>query len=123
MKNRPSFSLRARRRSFVFAGEGLRRFFRQEHNAWIHASATLLVTGLAWLLPVTPIEAAVLAIAAGIVWVAEIINTAVEKIMDFISVEKRPAIKYIKDLSAAAVLVASLAAVIAAALIFLPKLL
>jgi len=55
--------------------------------------------------------------------VAEMINTAIEKTIDFISVEKHPQIKLIKDIAAGAVLIASLAAVVVGLFIFIPKLL
>jgi diacylglycerol kinase len=57
------------------------------------------------------------------VWVAEIFNTAIEKTMDFISRERHPQIKLIKDLAAAAVLVTAFSALITGAIIFIPKLL
>ena len=44
-KNKP-FSLNARSRSIKYAFEGLIIFFKQEHNAWIHLAATILVIGL-----------------------------------------------------------------------------
>lgn len=55
------------------------------------------------------------------VWTAELFNTAIEKVMDFISTERLPQIKWIKDMAAAAVLITALAAVIIGALIFIPK--
>ena len=56
------------------------------------------------------------------VWMAELFNTAIEKTMDFISKEAHPQIKLVKDLAAAAVLIAAIAAVLVGALIFIPKL-
>jgi diacylglycerol kinase (ATP) len=59
--------------------------------------------------------------AMGFVWVTEILNTCIERIMDFISTEQDPKIGVIKDLAAAAVLFAALTAVVAGAIIFIPK--
>ena len=64
----------------------------------------------------------ILVFAIGFVWVAELFNTAIEKIMDFISKEQHPKIKLIKDLSAAAVLVAAMVAFITGCIVFIPKL-
>jgi diacylglycerol kinase len=50
------------------------------------------------------------------------VNTALEKTIDFISVEKHPQIKLIKDVAAGAVLIAAIAAVIVGCFIFIPKL-
>jgi diacylglycerol kinase len=68
-------------------------------------------------------EAAVLAIVTGIVWITEMLNTCIERIMDFAHPEDHPHIKFIKDLAAGAVLVAAFTAVVAGLLIFIPKLL
>jgi diacylglycerol kinase (ATP) len=123
MKNNKSFSLRARAQSFNYALDGIKDFFKEEHNARIHLAATVVVIILSFVLSVTTIEAVVLTLSIGFVWVAEIFNTAIEKAMDFISTAKDSRIKTIKDLSAAAVLIATLVAVLAGSLIFIPKIL
>lgn len=122
MKPSEPFSLHARARSFKYALNGIKTFFRSEHNALLHLIGTVMVICLAIVLPVSAAEAGVLAMAVGLVWAAELFNTAIEKIMDFITVEKHPQIKYIKDLSAAAVLVAAVAAAAAGLFVFIPKL-
>lgn len=121
MKKDKSFSITARTQSFGYAINGIITFFKQEHNAWLHGVATIAVIILAFVFPVSTREAVALALAVGFVWTAELFNTAIEKIMDFISIEKKPAIKYIKDLAAAAVLVAAMAALITGLIIFIPK--
>lgn len=122
-KSEMPFSLRARGSSFNYAFEGVVAFFRQEHNARIHLAATLIVVILSILLPVSKLEIAVLAIAVAFVWTAEIFNTAIEKAMDLISTVKDSRIKVIKDLAAAAVLIAAIAALLTGCIIFIPKLL
>lgn len=120
-QDKSTFSLKARAGSFRFAWQGLRRFFSEEHNAIIHAVATVVVIVLSLVFPVSGGEAALLVLAAGFVWAAELFNTAVEKLMDYLSAEKHPAIKYIKDLAAGAVLLSALTALLAALFIFIPK--
>jgi len=115
------FSWRARGRSFVFAWSGIVRFFRAEHNAWIHLGATLVVVMLACVLRVSRMEAVALVLAMALVWLTEMLNTAVEKIMDHLSPGIHPQVKTIKDVAAGAVLVAAVAAAITGAIIFLPK--
>ena len=56
-----------------------------------------------------------------LVWITEIINTVIEKTMDFISVEENSRIKIIKDMAAGAVLVAVFAALVTGGIIFIPK--
>jgi diacylglycerol kinase (ATP) len=121
MKKNESFSLKARGESMQYAFEGIFIFFKQEHNARLHLLATIAVIVLSIIFPVSKMEAIALVLAVGFVWVAEIFNTAIEKMMDFISVDKDDRIKTIKDLSAAAVLVTALIAVITGCFIFIPK--
>lgn len=116
------FSIRQRRRSFTVACQGLARFFREEPHAWIHLSATVVVIVFANLLHVSFIEAAWLALATGLVWMAELLNTSVEKLTDFVTLERKPQLKYVKDLAAAAVLVAALTACVIGGTILIPKL-
>jgi diacylglycerol kinase (ATP) len=115
------FSLRERIKSFQFAFEGIGRFLRHEHNARIHLLATILVIILAWIYRVSSLEAALLTLTIALVWVAEMINTCLEKAMDFITEERREPIQFIKDIAAGAVLVASIAAVLTGLFIFIPK--
>ena len=115
------FSFRGRARSFRHAFVGIWKFIRIEHNARIHLVATLLVLLAALILKVTSGEAIGLVMAVGLVWVAEMINCAVEKLSDFISTERRPEIGLIKDVAAGAVLVAAFVAFLIGVLVFLPK--
>jgi diacylglycerol kinase len=117
------FSLRSRIRSLRYAIAGLRRFVNREHNARIHLVATILVIIAARVLAVSASEAAILALVTGLVWVAEILNTCVEKLADHITKDRHPEIEVIKDLAAGAVLVAAVVAIVAGSFIFMPKLL
>lgn len=120
--NASSFSWKARLKSFVYAWEGIVSFFRWEHNAQVHLAITFLVLVLSATLGVNKWEAIAVVFSIAFVWIAEMFNTAIEKIMDFISIEKHPQIKLVKDISAGAVLIAAIAAVIVGCFIFIPKL-
>lgn len=115
------FSLPARIKSFSYAFDGLFHFLKREHNAWIHLAATVIVIALSFIFPVSRSEAIALVFAIGLVWMAELFNTAIEKMMDFSTTEKLPAVKFIKDVSAAAVLVSSIMALVVGCIIFIPK--
>ncbi len=119
--SRKPFSWKERGNSFGFAWQGIKALFRTEHNAWIHAAITTAVIIAAIILKVSRVEAVVLLLNTALVFVTEIMNTAIEKMADFISIERHPQIKLVKDLAAAAVLIASIIAVVCGALIFLPK--
>jgi diacylglycerol kinase (ATP) len=116
------FSVRARMRSFRFAWEGILSFFRREHNAWLHFMATIAVLTLSALVGVTKNELLALVFAIGFVWVAEMFNTCIERVMDFVSVKRSPEIKFIKDLAAGAVLTAAITALAIGGVVFIPKL-
>lgn len=116
-----SFSWKARSASFGYAFRGIVALFRTEHNAWLHGGLTALALLLSILLDISKTEWLLLLIAMTLVWITEIINTAIEKAMDFISSEKQPQIALVKDLAAAAVLLSAVAAFIIGTIIFLPK--
>ncbi len=117
------FSMRRRAKSFYYAGKGIRQFLKTEHNARIHLVATVTVVTGALLLNVSRMEGVALALAVGLVWVTEMLNTCLEKAMDLISLKQHPGIGFVKDLAAGAVLVASITALIIGLLIFIPHIL
>lgn len=117
------FSLRNRIKSFRYAIAGIVKFVRQEHNARIHAVATVAVIIAGILFHVSYSEAATLAVVTGGVWITEMLNTCLERMADIIHPAAHPTIKFIKDLAAGAVLVAAITAVVVALFIFIPKLL
>ncbi|MCS3799856.1 diacylglycerol kinase [Niastella sp. OAS944] len=115
------FSIRARLRSFRFAMAGISSFFLREHNAWLHFMATIAVFILAAFTGVTKTELLALVFAVGFVWVAEMFNTCIERVMDFVSIKQDTEIKFIKDLAAGAVLTAAITALIVGLVVFIPK--
>ena len=116
-----TFSWKARWKSLQYAGAGIRYFLELEHNARLHLASTILVlTGIVMLRP-SRLEIILLVMVIAMVWFAEMINTCIEKTLDFITPDILPAIKQIKDLAAAAVLVTSIAAFITGSIIFIPK--
>ncbi len=120
---RNPFSIKSRLKSFRYAFEGLNAFFTVQHNAIIHLLMTILAFSAAIFFNVSKAEAIAIVLAAALVWAAELFNTAIEKLADMVSKDYHPSIKFIKDVSAAAVLLSAVAAFITGAIIFLPKLL
>ena len=91
-----------------------------QHNAWIHAAATVLVVIGALLVRVSRLEWALLILAIGLVWAMEALNTAVELLADEVSLEHRQRIGKAKDVAAFGVLAAAMAAVLIGLLVFIP---
>jgi len=114
------FSFKQRAKSFQYAFQGLRQFFNTQHNAIIHAVATVLVIILAVIRKLPATEFLFIVVSIGLVWMAELFNTAIEKLCDMVCPQQHPQIKFIKDVSAAAVLITALVAVITACIIFIP---
>ncbi len=116
-------SLKARLRSFVFAARGLRQVFAEEPNAAIHLTIAAIVIVAGFLLKLSKAEFAMIIVAIAMVFVAEVFNTAIERLTDLVSPTEHPLAGQSKDMAAGAVLIASIAAVIIGAIVFVPKLL
>lgn len=109
--------------TFRAAFSGLRSLLRTERNVYIHLAIAAVVVLMGAVLEVALLEWAVLVVAIALVLVTETLNTAVESLVDLVSPEKRPLAGRVKDLAAAAVLLAALFAVVLGVLVFLPHLL
>ena len=116
------FSLRDRLASFGPALRGLRLLVAAEHNARIHAAITVIVVALGAVSGLDRLEWSLVVVAAATVWLAEALNTAVERLADAVSLERRPLLGPAKDLAAAAVLLAALGAVLVGLFVFGPRL-
>jgi len=112
----------SRMASFRYAIHGWSHVLRTQRNAWIHSiiATAVFIVGL-WIgLP--PRDWAVIILTIAMVFAAEFMNTAIEAVVDLASPDKHPLAKIGKDVGAAAVLVAALAAVLVGLLILGPPL-
>lgn len=108
--------------SFRHAWHGLLLAVSLEGNLKRQLALGVFAFGLAVILRVPFTHALILLLAAALVISLELANTALEQIADAIHPEYHSAIKQAKDLTAAAVLVASFAAFMIGVLVFLPPL-
>jgi undecaprenol kinase/diacylglycerol kinase (ATP) len=115
------FSIKKRLKSFHYAFNGLKILIKEEHNARIHLTVTIIVIVACFLLSLSSWEWIAVIFCIGLVIASEIINSAIENLSDFVCKEKNYNIKKIKDLSAAAVLISAIAAFVIGLIIFLPK--
>ena len=109
--------------SFGHAFRGWVYVMQTQHNARIHAVAAIFVFVLGAWLRVPARDWAVLILTIATVFAAEFVNTAIEAVVDLASPQKHPLAKVGKDVGAAAVLIAALAAVLIGLLILGPPLL
>ncbi|WP_226583125.1 diacylglycerol kinase family protein [Halobacillus litoralis] len=118
-------SVRKKKKSigFRYAWNGLTIVWKTERNFRIHLSAAVLVLLAAVILGLSAVEWAVLIITISLVLALEMINTIVEKLLDYLAPEQHPVAGAVKDISAGAVLVVSIGSVFTGAIIFLPKIL
>jgi diacylglycerol kinase len=121
MTDRRSFFTREAE-SFACAFRGIASLLKSEVHARIHLVATVAVLALGWWFEITRGEWLAVILAIGLVWVAEALNTAIEYVADLAHPDEHPEVKKLKDLAAAAVLFASIAALIIGLIVFLPRL-
>ena len=113
----------SRIRSFRYAFQGWGYVLRTQRNAWIHSTIATAVFMVGLWLQLPARDWAVIILTAALVFSAEFINTAIEAVVDLATEEHHPLAKIGKDVGAAAVLVAALAAVLIGLLILGPPLL
>ena len=123
MSEREPFSWAARARSFGHAFRGVATLLASQHNARIHAAASVAVVWLGLALGVGRLEWALLIFAIALVWTAEGLNTALEWLCDVAAPEYHPLVKKAKDVAAAAVLLAAIGSALIGLLVLGPHLL
>ena len=112
----------SRYHSFRYAFHGWGYVLRTQRNAWIHSLVATLVILMGLWLRLTVQDWAIMVLTIAMVFTAEFINTAIEAVVDLASPTHHPLAKVGKDVGAAAVLVAALAAILVGLLILGPPL-
>ena len=115
-----SLSPTARIRSIRHALRGIVTLVGSQPNAQLHLLATIVVISAAWYWNVAARDWALLAIAIGVVWALEAVNTALEVLCDKIEGDIDPQIKVVKDVAAAGVLIGAFMAMVVGLAVFLP---
>jgi len=106
--------------AFIVAFKGISYALRHERNMRFHLISTLLVFITAYSLNVSKSDYIWLSIAVTLVWVTELLNTAIEQLTNLAHPEFHPVAGRVKDLAAGAVLLASLFGVAVAIAVFFP---
>lgn len=109
-------------RSFRPACSGLWWALKTQRNLRVHAVVTAIVVPLGLGLKIPPVEWLAIILAIGMVWAAELLNTAIEALADRVSTEREEAILRVKDVAAASVLVAAASAATVGGIVFAPRL-
>ncbi|OQY44388.1 MAG: hypothetical protein B6242_12900 [Anaerolineaceae bacterium 4572_78] len=109
-------------KSITFAMEGVRYFLRTQRNAKIHAVFTIIVIIIGYGSHLHKTDWAILVLTIGFVWVAEMLNTTFESLVDLVHPGEHPLAKVVKDVAAGAVLFSAIIAAIIGLLILGPPL-
>jgi len=120
MAERESLTFTGRLRSLRWAWRGIRVMLASQHNAWLHAVASVIVVAAGLMLRLSVAEWCWIVLAAMAVWTAEALNTAIEFLTDVASPQFHPTAGKAKDVAAGAVLLTAIGAVIIGALVFGP---
>ena len=107
-------------KSFGYAFEGIGTCIKKERNMKIHCAAAVLVVIAGVILKISLLEWCICLTLFGIIMALELVNTAVEAVVDLVTEERKPLAK-IANTAAGAVLIAAIMAAIAGIIIFLPK--
>jgi diacylglycerol kinase len=111
------------RKSFHYAFEGLGYVIKTQPNMRIHSVMALIAIALGFIFHVSHAEWLALVLVIGFVMILEVINTAVETLVDLYTEEFNHLAKIAKDTAAAAVLCMAIVSVIVGVIIFAPKVL
>lgn len=107
--------------SFKYAWAGLVYAFTTQRNFRIHTVMTSLALSCGFYLQATTVEMAVIAITCAIVMILELLNTALESVVDLtVKQSYHELAKIAKDCAAGAVLIAAIASIFVASFILLP---
>jgi diacylglycerol kinase len=109
--------------SFRYAFAGIWHTLKTQRNARIHLSIAITVIIVGIILNLKEGEWAIIGLTIGFVFIAEMLNTVIEVMIDLVTEEYHPLAKQAKDVAAGAVLVAAMTAVVVGLLILGPPLL
>lgn len=122
-KENKKFSLVARLKSLTHAWRGIFIVIKTTHNIWVHFFFAFCAIFLGFVFHISSVEWLFIIFAIGLVLVMESFNTAIEIDIDLTSPEYHPYARDTKDVSAGAVLISVILAILVGCFIFLPKIL
>lgn len=117
-----SLTFTGRLRSVRYAGRGIGIMLRSQHNAWLHAAATVLVVAGGVVCRISAGEWCWIVLAVMAVWTSEALNTAFEFLTDVASPAFHPVAGQAKDVAAGAVLISAMGSLVIGGLVFGPHL-
>ncbi|HYK71858.1 MAG TPA: diacylglycerol kinase family protein [Pseudoneobacillus sp.] len=107
--------------TFKYAIEGIRSCINQERNMRIHIIISVFVLAAAIFFSLSLTEWLFILLAIGGMLVLEMLNSAIERVVDLVTNQFHPLAKQAKDIAAGAVLIYAILSVIIGIIIFIPK--
>ncbi|WP_080844998.1 diacylglycerol kinase family protein [Cytobacillus gottheilii] len=120
-KDKKYKGLKAVAKSFSYAAEGLSSASRSERNLKVHLLIMPMIVGTGFFFSISRYEWLVVILVIGGMIALELMNTAVERVVDLVTDQYHPLAKQAKDIAAAAVLVYAITAIVIGVMIFVPK--
>lgn len=109
-------------RGFGYAFKGIRHAVKTQLNFRVHLLCALIAVLLGYALKISTAEWLWVSLCTGMVLLTELINTAIELLVDLVSPQYNEKAGHIKDMCAAAVLITAITSLVIGTVIFLPKL-
>lgn len=108
------------KKSFGYSIEGLKYAYKYEQSMFIHFLVTFCVIIINLIFQVTAFEWLITFLAIGMVLSAELINTAIEAVVDLVTLEIHPLAKIAKDCGSAATFVLAIMAAVIGLIVYIP---
>ncbi len=108
-------------RKFYYAFKGIFSSLREEKSMIVHVIVSLIVIIFSLVIKISITSWPIIVITIGLVISLELINTAIENLVDMVSFKYNINARKIKDISAAATLIVAIIAVMISLLIFIPR--
>lgn len=108
-------------KSFDYAWSGILYGVQAERNLKFHLLAAIVVILAGLLTGLSVIEWSIVVLLIGGMLALEMMNAAIERVVDLVTLENHPLAKHAKDLAAGAVLVYAISSVVIGLIIFVPK--
>ena len=105
-------------RSFVYALQGLWSGIRDQRNLKVQLVLGVVVVGAGFYLSITVMDWCIILICMSLVIGLELVNTALENLVDLVTLERNPLAGKIKDIAAGAVLIVSVISLIIGLIVF-----
>ena len=108
-------------KSLLYALYGIRLFFKTEQNGRLQAGVALVAVAAGFVFKINSTEWLISLICIALVLCLEMMNSAIEKLVDHLHPARHDKIRWVKDVAAGAVLFAAIISLVAGCIIFLPK--